>query len=87
MTCFFGGITFLAFLGLVLDICFCGAFVAIAILTNDATKSCAPENDSPIGMGESLSCRLQQVVFAVAIIGAYGCPNVLLIFTASDDRR
>ena len=70
-TCFLGGITFFAFVAVVLNVCFCGAMVAIAILTKAATKSCSStSNDSPIGTNHKTSCKLQQVAFAVAIIGA-----------------
>ena len=71
LTCFLGGITFFAFLAVVLDVCFVGAMVAIAILTKAGTKSCSStNNDSPIGQNHSTSCTLQQVAFAVSIIGA-----------------
>ncbi|KAG8531437.1 uncharacterized protein KY384_003066 [Bacidia gigantensis] len=71
LTCFFGGITFLAFVAVVLDVCFCACMVAIAILTRAGSKTCGSVNDSPIGPGNHLSCRLQKVVFAVSIIGAF----------------
>lgn len=70
LTCFLGGITFFAFLGLLLDILFCGAFVAIAILTKAGAKSCGSVNDSPIGLDHHVSCQLQRAVFAVAIAAA-----------------
>jgi len=71
LTCFLGGITFFSFLGVVLDICFCGAFVAIAILAKAGKNSCGRANNSPIGPGEHLSCQLQRVTFIVAIIAAF----------------
>ena len=72
MTCFLGGITFFAFIAVLLDVLFCAAMVAIAIMTKAATKSCAStSDDSPIGTGHRTSCQLQKVAFAVAIIGAY----------------
>lgn len=70
LTCFLGGITFFSFLGVVLDILFCGGFIAIAILTDGGRNSCSGVNNSPIGSGEYLSCQLQRVVFIVAIIAA-----------------
>lgn len=76
LTCFLGGITFFSFLGVVLDILFCGGFIAIAILTDGGRNSCSGVINSPIGSGEYLSCQLQRVVFIVAIIAAlvvYSC--------------
>lgn len=70
LTCFLGGITFFSFLGVVLDICFCGCFVAIAILARGGKNACKGVNNSPIGPGEHLSCQLQRVTFIVAIIAA-----------------
>ncbi|KAL9631452.1 MAG: hypothetical protein Q9164_005887 [Protoblastenia rupestris] len=55
---------------MVLDICFCGCMIAIAVLTRAGTRSCGSVNDSPIGPGNRTSCQLQKVVFAVAVIGA-----------------
>lgn len=72
LTCFFGGLTFFAFLAVVLDVLFCGAMAAIAILTKAGAKRCSTRlDDSPIGIGHHTSCQLEQVVFAVSIIGAY----------------
>ena len=70
LTCFLGGITFFSFLGVVLDICFCGCFVAIAILARGGKNACKGVNNSPIGPGEHLSCQLERVTFIVAIIAA-----------------
>ena len=70
LTCFLGGITFFAFIAVFLDILFCGAFIAIAVLARGGTHKCSGVNDSPIGPGEHLSCQLQRVTFIVAIIGA-----------------
>ena len=70
LTCFLGGITFFSFLGVVLDICFCGCFVAIAILARAGKNACGGVNNSPIGPGEHLSCQLQRVTFIVSIIAA-----------------
>ncbi|KAK4694507.1 hypothetical protein P7C71_g3088, partial [Lecanoromycetidae sp. Uapishka_2] len=71
LTCFLGGITFFSFLGLVMDIIFCGGFVAIAVLARGGVDSCSGVNNSPIGPGEHLSCQLERVTFIVAIIGAF----------------
>ena len=70
LTCFLGGITFFAFLGLLLDVLFCGCFVAIAILARGGAKRCGSFNNSPIGIGHHVSCNLQRAVFAVAIANA-----------------
>ncbi|KAL9125746.1 MAG: hypothetical protein Q9217_005093 [Psora testacea] len=70
LTFFLGGITIFAFLGMALDICFCGCMIAIAVLTRAGARTCGSVNDSPIGVGHRTSCHLQRVVFAVAIIGA-----------------
>jgi hypothetical protein len=53
LTCFLGGKTFFAFLGIVLDILFCGAMVAIAVLTRDGAHSCSGFVSTPIGDGPS----------------------------------
>lgn len=53
LTCFLGGKTFFAFLGIALDIVFCGAFIAIAILTRDGASSCNGNVDTPLGSGPS----------------------------------
>ena len=70
LTCFLGGFTFFAFLAVLLDVLFCGGFIAIAILARAGRHSCGGVNNSPIGPGEHLSCQLQRVTFIVAIIGA-----------------
>ena len=54
LTCFLGGKTFFAFLAIVLDILFCGAFIAIAVLTRDGVRSCSGNNvHTPLGNGQS----------------------------------
>ncbi|KAL8986832.1 MAG: hypothetical protein Q9177_003908 [Variospora cf. flavescens] len=79
LTCFLGGKTFFAFLAVLLDVLFIAAMVAIAVLTRDGTHSCPAENaPSPIGPDNRTSCRLETVVFAVAIILA-----VLLLMSAA----
>lgn len=97
LTCFLGGKTFFAFLAIVLDILFAGAFIAIAVLARDGADSCrgfveTPLGDGPADSGEvgygdngfgfgdrknatyapnlEVACRMNKVVFAVAIIGA-----------------
>ncbi|KAI9832287.1 MAG: hypothetical protein M1819_004465 [Sarea resinae] len=51
LTCFLGGLAFFAFLGIVLDVCFVGAFVAIAVMTRKGTDSCHGYVDTPLGYG------------------------------------
>ncbi|KAF2668666.1 hypothetical protein BT63DRAFT_440784 [Microthyrium microscopicum] len=55
-TCCLGGKTFFAFLAIVLDILFCGAFIAIAVMARQGTGSCSSSNvKTPIGNGDSQS--------------------------------
>lgn len=71
LTCFLGGITFFAFLALLFDFAFVGAFVAIAVLTRGGARSCRGKNvPSPLGTGKTTACKLETTVFAVAIIAA-----------------
>ncbi|KAL8737254.1 MAG: hypothetical protein Q9181_001873 [Wetmoreana brouardii] len=71
LTCFLGGFTFFAFLAVLLDILFCGAFVAIAILTRGGARSCSGSNPpSVLGPGNRTSCRLETAEFAVSIVMA-----------------
>ncbi|KAF2262380.1 hypothetical protein CC78DRAFT_554597 [Lojkania enalia] len=53
LTCFLGGKTFFAFLAIVLDVLFCGGFVAMAVLTRDGAHSCSGNVDTPLGNGPS----------------------------------
>lgn len=48
-----GGVRILAFLGMVLDVAFCGAFIAIAVLTRDGVNSCTGIVDTPLGRGNA----------------------------------
>ena len=68
LTCFLGGITFFALLAIVLDICFCGAFVAIAVLARGGRHTSGA--NSPLGNKKARDSKLQTAAFAVAIIGA-----------------
>ncbi|KAJ5120866.1 uncharacterized protein N7515_010254 [Penicillium bovifimosum] len=82
-TCCLGGVAFFAFLGVFLDVCFVGAMVAIAILTRSGVSRCRGVVDTPLGTGNArddtfsrglsfrMTCRLEKVVFAVAIIGIF----------------
>lgn len=78
LTCFLGGITFFAFLAIVLDLLFMGGFIAIAVLTRHS-DSCrggtvrsvmgagAPGTHAP-GVGNlKRGCKLEEAVFGAAI--------------------
>jgi hypothetical protein len=78
--CCLGGVGFFAFLGVVLDVCFTGVMIAIAVLTRRGVDKCTGIVDTPVGSGNAgddspaglnfgMACRLEKVVFAVAIIG------------------
>ncbi|EKV15848.1 UV-damage endonuclease [Penicillium digitatum] len=83
LSCCLGGVAFFAFLGVALDICFVGAMVAIAILTRDSVGKCTGIVDTPMGTGNAnydtasknlkfgMACKLEKVVFAVAVIGIF----------------
>lgn len=79
-TCCLGGVAFFAGLAMALDVCFIGAMVAIAVMTRDGTQTCHGTMDTPLGTGQEhadspsgvqygYACRLNKVVFAVAVIG------------------
>lgn len=79
-TCCIGGVAFFAFVAMVLDVCFVGAMIAIAVLTRKGTQKCTGKLDTPLGSGPSddeahfgasygMACVLEKVTFAVAIIG------------------
>lgn len=51
LTCFLGGKMFFAFLGIVFDLLFTGAFIAIAVLTRDGAHSCSGRVNTPLGSG------------------------------------
>lgn len=83
LTCFLGGKSFFAFIAIVLDVLFCGAFIAMAIMTRHGAGSCSRNSyvRTPIGNGLgrtdirdasnlSFACRLNTAAFAVSIIGA-----------------
>jgi len=87
LTCFLGGLSFFMYLGIILDLLFMGAFIAVAILTRDGASSCKSPVKTPLGSGDGSShigtngttwtaslhtiCRLETVVFAVAVIAAF----------------
>lgn len=52
LTCCLGGISFFAFTAIVLDVLFCGAFIALAVLTRSGAYSCSdPFLNTPLGSG------------------------------------
>lgn len=55
LTCCLAGITFLSLLGLVLDLCFMGCFIAIAVLTRHGASSCKGNVQTPLGNGPANS--------------------------------
>ncbi|KAF2161770.1 hypothetical protein M409DRAFT_58846 [Zasmidium cellare ATCC 36951] len=55
LTCCLGGIQVFAFLALVLDICFVGAMIAIAVMTRHGASSCSGIVNTPLGTGEANS--------------------------------
>ncbi|GAB7344662.1 hypothetical protein MBLNU457_3144t1 [Dothideomycetes sp. NU457] len=87
LTCCLAGITFFSFLGLVLDLLFMGAFIAMAVMTRNGANSCTGVVTTPIGTGLAyndaaganlgLACRLNSAALAVAIAG-----SVLFLITA-----
>ena len=75
LVCFLGGLTVFAALGLLLDVLFCGAFIAIAVLARGGAKTCSGAR-SPLSNNRIRDCRFQQAVFATAIVGAYAYPSI-----------
>ncbi|KAJ5488483.1 hypothetical protein N7539_003373 [Penicillium diatomitis] len=82
--CCLGGIAFFAFTAIVLDICFVGAMIAIAVMTRHGTQSCSGYVQTPLGDGDASSgadtragtsfknsCNLEKAAFAVSIIGIF----------------
>jgi hypothetical protein len=53
LTCFLGGKTIFALLGIILDLLCCGAMIAIAVLTRDGASSCTGNVNTPLGNGPS----------------------------------
>jgi hypothetical protein len=49
LTCCLAGISFFGFVGILLDIAFIGAFIALAVLTRDGSRSCSGIVRTPIG--------------------------------------
>jgi len=53
LTCFLGGKTLFAFLGIVFNLLCAGAMVAIAVMTRDGAHSCTGDVQTPLGDGPS----------------------------------
>lgn len=68
LTCFLGGIAFFAYLAVVLDVLFCIAMIAIAILTRGGRRTNG--GSSPLGNRRVRDAKFQTAVFAIAIIAA-----------------
>jgi hypothetical protein len=51
LTCCLGGVSFFAFLALVLDVLFCAGMIAIAVMTRDGADSCKGIVNTPLGTG------------------------------------
>ena len=69
LVCFLGGITFFTLLGVLLDLLFCAAFVAIAVLARAGAKTCTGAR-SPLFNNRLRDCRFQKGAWAVAVGGA-----------------
>ncbi|KAL1297623.1 hypothetical protein AAFC00_006181 [Neodothiora populina] len=54
-TCCLAGVTFFSFLGLVLDVLFIGAMIAVAVMTRDGASSCSGNVKTPLGSGPANS--------------------------------
>lgn len=78
LTCFLGGIMFLAFLAIVLDLLFMGGFIAIAVLTRRSDRCHSGTVRSVMGSGApgthvvgvgnlGRACKLEEAVFGAAI--------------------
>ncbi|MCJ1258097.1 hypothetical protein MMC24_005927 [Lignoscripta atroalba] len=53
LTCFLGGVAAFAYLAILLDILFVGAFVAVAILARGGARSCSGNVSTPLGTGNA----------------------------------
>ena len=51
LTCCLGGVKVFAFLGILLDVCFIGGMVAIAVMTRHGAKACKGNVQTPLGNG------------------------------------
>ncbi|TKA83409.1 hypothetical protein B0A55_00349 [Friedmanniomyces simplex] len=96
LTCCFGGISILAFLAIALDICFCGAMIAIAVMTRHGASSCKGFVRTPLGNGQSGSGTggfgLNTAAFAVSLIAAFlflctAAMQILLVRNHKKEKR
>jgi hypothetical protein len=55
LTCCLGGKTLFALIAIILDILFCAAFIALAVLTRDGAHSCKNRVVTPLGTGQATS--------------------------------
>ena len=55
LTCFLGGKTIFAMLGMIFNLLCCGAMVAIAVMTRDGASSCKGYVKTPLGDGDENS--------------------------------
>lgn len=53
LTCCLGGKSFFALIAILLDLAFCGAFIAMAVLTRDGANRCSGYVKTPLGNGQS----------------------------------
>ncbi|TVY68870.1 hypothetical protein LSUE1_G007284 [Lachnellula suecica] len=53
LVCFLGGIAVFSFLGIVLDLAFCGAFIYLAYATRHGDNSCSGNVSTPVGYGNA----------------------------------
>lgn len=53
LTCFLGGKSFFALLGMIFNLLCCGAMIAIAVMTRDGASSCSGNVKTPLGDGPS----------------------------------
>jgi len=81
-TLFLGGVSFFAFIAIFLDLCFVGAFAAIAYYTRHGANKCKGVVNTPLGFGLSSQsapgagdwgyvCSLNTAAFAMAILGIF----------------
>ena len=68
VTCFLGGKSFFAILAIILDLLFCAAMVAIAVLTRGGRRTGGQY--SPLRNNRVRDAKFQTAVFAISIIAA-----------------
>ncbi|KAJ5388792.1 hypothetical protein N7509_011333 [Penicillium cosmopolitanum] len=84
--CCLGGKSFFAFLGVLFDVLFTGAMVAIAVLTRNGIDQCSGTVNTPIGEGNAsddskadlsfgMACKLEKVTFALPIPDLHPLPG------------